>query len=229
MEGARAAGKRLWHKPAVTVSCMRSVFLPIVSAIHRYPRFQDMSSKPPLAPTGQTLNAMKNIEIIDGNLLDQPVDVIVNAWNRNIIPWWLLLPRGVSGAIKKRAGYRPFWQLGMLGAIPLGGAVTTCAGRLPFKAIVHVAGIDMWWRASQASIQASVHSAMQIVHARGYRSVAFPALGSGTGGLCEEQALQWMQESLNTIDSKAHVRLVRFGGASQAGQVARALANYSEA
>lgn len=117
----------------------------------------------------------------------------------------------------------------MLGAIPLGGAVTTCAGKLPFKAIVHVAGIDMWWRASQASIQASVHSAMQIVNTRGYRSVAFPALGSGTGGLCEEQALQWMQESLNTIDSKAHVRLVRFGGASQAGQVARALANYSEA
>ena len=25
-------------------------------------------------------------EIVDGDLLDQPVDVIVNAWNRNIIP-----------------------------------------------------------------------------------------------------------------------------------------------
>jgi hypothetical protein len=36
----------------------------------------------------------------DGDLLDQPVDVTVNAWNRNIIPWWLLLPQGVSGAIK---------------------------------------------------------------------------------------------------------------------------------
>ena len=32
------------------------------------------------------------VSIIDGNLLDQEVDVIVNAWNRNIIPWWLLLP-----------------------------------------------------------------------------------------------------------------------------------------
>ena len=36
--------------------------------------------------------------ITDGDLLDQPVEVIVNAWNRNIIPWWLLLPQGVSGA-----------------------------------------------------------------------------------------------------------------------------------
>ena len=46
--------------------------------------------------------------IVDGDLLDQPVEVIVNAWNRNVIPWWLLLPQGVSGAIKRRGGLRPF-------------------------------------------------------------------------------------------------------------------------
>jgi hypothetical protein len=27
------------------------------------------------------------IEIIDGDLFEQDVDCIVNAWNRNIIPW----------------------------------------------------------------------------------------------------------------------------------------------
>jgi O-acetyl-ADP-ribose deacetylase (regulator of RNase III) len=45
-----------------------------------------------------------NVTIVDGDLLDQDVDVIVNAWNRNIIPWWLLIPQGVSGAIKERGG-----------------------------------------------------------------------------------------------------------------------------
>jgi O-acetyl-ADP-ribose deacetylase len=44
------------------------------------------------------------IDIVRGDLLDQPVEAIVNTWNRNIIPWWLLLPQGVSGAIKKRGG-----------------------------------------------------------------------------------------------------------------------------
>lgn len=44
------------------------------------------------------------VEVVEGDLLDQNVDVIVNAWNRNIIPWWLLLPQGVSGAIKRRGG-----------------------------------------------------------------------------------------------------------------------------
>jgi O-acetyl-ADP-ribose deacetylase (regulator of RNase III) len=77
--------------------------------------------------------------------------VIVNAWNRNIIPWWLLLPQGVSGAIKRRAGIGPFRELAKAGALPLGSAVLTGAGRLPFKGIIHVAGIDMLWRASRAS------------------------------------------------------------------------------
>lgn len=72
------------------------------------------------------------LQIIDGDLFDQDVEVIVSAWNRNIIPWWFLLPQGVSGAIKKRAGYAPFRELGRKGPIPLGGAVATGAGKLPY-------------------------------------------------------------------------------------------------
>jgi O-acetyl-ADP-ribose deacetylase (regulator of RNase III) len=83
-----------------------------------------------------------NVTVVDGDLLDQDVDVIVNAWNRNIIPWWLLIPQGVSGAIKKRGGRQPFWELGRMGVIPLGHAVETSAGSLPFKSIIHVAGIN---------------------------------------------------------------------------------------
>lgn len=82
-------------------------------------------------------------EIVEGDLLDQPVEAIVNAWNRNIIPWWLLIPQGVSGAIKRHGGFRPFIEVGRAGPMPLGSAVLTAAGRLRFKAIIHVAGINM--------------------------------------------------------------------------------------
>ena len=85
------------------------------------------------------------IQVVDGDLLDQDVDVIVNAWNRNIIPWWLLLPQGVSRAIKRRAGRAPFRELARKGPMPLGSAVLTTAGRLPHKAIIHVAGINLLW------------------------------------------------------------------------------------
>ena len=81
--------------------------------------------------------------VVQGDLLDQRAEVLVNAWNRNVIPWWLLLPQGVSGAIKRRAGYAPFRELGRMGPIALGGAVITGPGRLPCRAIIHVAGISL--------------------------------------------------------------------------------------
>jgi len=148
--------------------------------------------------------------IVDGDLLDQQVDVIVNAWNRNIIPWWLLLPQGVSGAIKKRGGLQPFIEVGRLGPIPLGQAALTSAGRLPYKGIVHVAGINMLWRASRTSIQGSVVSAMNIVNAHAFRSVAFPVLGAGSGGFDEQKAIDLMSEAFRSCDSPAHVVLVRY-------------------
>ena len=74
-----------------------------------------------------------NVTVVYGDLLDQEVDVIVNAWNRNIIPWWLLLPQGVSGAIKRRGGTGPFKELAKHGPIPLGGAGIDLGGPTPFQ------------------------------------------------------------------------------------------------
>ena len=48
-----------------------------------------------------------HVRVVEGDLLEQQTEAIVNPWNRNIIPWWLLLPQGVSGAIKRRAGPAP--------------------------------------------------------------------------------------------------------------------------
>lgn len=148
--------------------------------------------------------------VVDGDLLDQPVEAIVNAWNRNIIPWWLLLPQGVSGAIKRRGGYRPFIEVGRAGPIPLGEAVATSAGRLPFNTILHVAGIDLLWRASPYSIRTSVRSAMTLAQRQGIASIAFPVIGAGSGGFDEYQALRLMHETLADIDTAIDVRIVRY-------------------
>jgi len=149
-------------------------------------------------------------EIIQGDLLDQDVECIVNAWNRNIIPWWLLLPQGVSGAIKKRGGYAPFREVGRHGPIPLGGAVLTNAGRLPFKGIIHVAGINMLWFASEKSIRASVRSAMEIVNRQGFASVAFPVIGAGSGSFKVDKALAIMVDEFGHLESDAKVVIVQF-------------------
>ena len=136
--------------------------------------------------------------------------MIVNAWNRNVIPWWLLLPQGVSGAIKRRAGFAPFCELARHGPIPLGEAVLTGAGRLPHKGIIHVAGINLLWRASERSIRASARSAMRIVNERRFASVAFPAIGAGSGSFDQAKALAVLRDELEQLPTGADVRIVVF-------------------
>jgi O-acetyl-ADP-ribose deacetylase (regulator of RNase III) len=151
-----------------------------------------------------------NLQFVDGDLLQQNVDVIVNAWNRNIIPWWLLLPQGVSGAIKRKAGLQPFRELGRKGIMPLGSAMETSAGRLPYRAIIHVAGINMLWRSSERSIRKSVRSAMALVNSKGYGSVAFPLIGAGSGGGTAANVQEWMADELSHIEFPGEVRIVRY-------------------
>lgn len=148
-------------------------------------------------------------QIVEGDILNQPVEVIVNSWNRNVIPWWLLIPQGVSGAIKKKGGYKPFRELRKYGPIPLGGAVETDSGDLEFKSIIHVAGINLLWFATRFSIQESVRNAMKIVNSKYYNSVAFPIIGSGSGNRSRDKALSFMLETFEVIESNSNVRIVK--------------------
>lgn len=153
---------------------------------------------------------MTNCLQVRGDLLDQPVEAIVNAWNRNVIPWWLLLPQGVSGALKRRAGLEPFRELARMGPIPLGEAVITSAGRLPFKAIIHVAGINLLWRSSEFSVRQSVRSALRLASEHRFASLALPLIGAGSGGGGEDQVEAWMLEEVGRIPFAGEVRVVRF-------------------
>lgn len=150
------------------------------------------------------------VEVVQGDLLSQPVDVIVNAWNRNVIPWWLLLPQGVSGAIKKRGGLQPFREVAKHGPIPLGQAVLTSAGTLPFHGIIHVAGINMLWQASEYSIRQSVRNAMEIVRQQGFTSVAFPLIGAGSGSFNAAKSLEIILDELRQIEASARVVVVQY-------------------
>ncbi len=149
-------------------------------------------------------------EIVSGDILEQDVEVIVNSWNRNIIPWWLLLPQGVSGAIKKRGGTEPFKEVMKNGPIPLGEARLTRAGKLGFKGIIHVAGINILWFATEESVMESVKNAMKIVNAKRFKSVAFPLIGSGSGNRGEAWSLKLMEEALEDIKSEARVIIVKY-------------------
>lgn len=149
------------------------------------------------------------IEVIDGDLIEQDVDVIVNAWNRNPFPWWLLVPQGVSRAIKLRAGLQPFRELAAMSMIPLGGAVVTSAGHLNYKGIIHVAGINLCWMSSEAAIRSATKSALSLAQERGYSSIAFPTIGAGTGGIGVERSLALIAEGAQASTYAGRVVIVR--------------------
>ncbi len=164
---------------------------------------------PAAGVSGSGCSITMNIQLVSGDLLDQKVEVIVNAWNRNLIPWWLLWPHGVSGAIKKRGGTAPFRELGYA-PLPLGQSRLTSAGRLPFKGVIHVAGIDGLWRASETSIRGSVQSALQVCREQGFASVAFPVIGAGAGGFNQKSALDVMSDEFSKLQFQTRVVVVRF-------------------
>ncbi len=149
-------------------------------------------------------------EVVVGDILEQRVEVIVNAWNRNLFPWWLLVPQGVSRAIRKRAGAGPFRELRKKGVMRLGGAVETSAGDLPFRSIIHVAGINLLWFATKYSIQQSVLNAVAIINEKKYASAAFPIIGSGSGSRSREKALAYMMEAFGKIETEANVVIVKY-------------------
>lgn len=153
---------------------------------------------------------MARVEIVEGDLLEQKVDVIVNAWNRNIFPWWLLLPQGVSGAIKKHAGLKPFRELALMPMIPLGGAVLTSAGNLKFKAIIHVAGISLFWMGSEYATHLSTTNALKLAHEQNFGSIAFPTIGSGTGGVSESRSVEIIETARKSSIYGGRVIIVRF-------------------
>lgn len=146
--------------------------------------------------------------IVSGDLLNQKVDAIVNAWNRNLIPWWLLLPQGVSGAIKRRAGFQPFRELRRHGVLPLGGAATTSAGRLPFKGIIHVAGLNHFWMSSERIVRLSVRSALAEARTRAFHSLAFPLIGAGTGGLSPDGVISLMIQEISSANQEGECLIV---------------------
>ncbi|MEW6730773.1 MAG: macro domain-containing protein [Acidobacteriota bacterium] len=144
----------------------------------------------------------KTFRIIHGDIADLECEAIVNAWNRNLIPWFLLFPQGVSGAIKRKGGNKIFRELMGKGMIPLGQAVYTNAGRLKAKYVIHVASLDLLWRASERSIRDSTRNALELALQLGVSEIALPLIGTGIGGFSPSQAYMLMKAEIDKYTDK---------------------------
>jgi O-acetyl-ADP-ribose deacetylase len=115
---------------------------------------------------------------VRGNLLDEPVDAIVNAANGH-----LAHGGGVAALISRAAG--PAFQrecdllIEKQGLVPTGTAVVTSAGELPFKGVIHAVGPRQGEGDEEAKLFSALASAFACAKERGWSSVSFPAVSSG--------------------------------------------------
>jgi O-acetyl-ADP-ribose deacetylase (regulator of RNase III) len=115
---------------------------------------------------------------VRGNLLEEPVDAIVNAANGH-----LAHGGGVAGIIARAAGPELQQESDLLvrkhGPFPTGSAVVTTAGRLPFKGVIHAVGPRQGEGDEGAKLVQALAAAFARAKERGWDSVAFPAVSSG--------------------------------------------------
>jgi len=116
--------------------------------------------------------------VVRGNLLDEPVDAIVNAANGH-----LAHGGGVAGIISRAAG--PELQaesdalIRRLGPLPTGSAVVTTAGKLPFKGVIHAIGPRQGEGDEERKLVQALTSAFARANEKGWTSLSFPAVSSG--------------------------------------------------
>ena len=149
------------------------------------------------------------VEIVKGDISEQDTEAIVNAANNHL---WM--GAGVAGAIKRRGGREIEEEAVSKGPVPVGSAVSTGAGRLRAKYVIHAAVMGQDLRTSWDAIYKATLSSLAVAEDLGVRSISFPALGTGVGGFPLEEAakamLKAIMEHAQRSGSEMTVRLVLY-------------------
>ena len=127
------------------------------------------------------------IEVVLGDLTEQRVDAIVNPSNRGLFG-----TAGVDGAIHAKAGPELTDACRVIGGIDYGDAVHTPGFRLPARYVIHTAAMP--WKGGRLGERKTLHAAyaasLDVARRLRVRSVALPAMGTGTHRYPPEVASQ---------------------------------------
>lgn len=122
-----------------------------------------------------------------GDITDAEVDAVVNAANDE-----LLMGTGVAGALKRKGGVVIEEDALRQGPIEIGEAVLTVAGNLAATHVIHAVTMGKDLKADPEKITAATRATLAIAEKHKLSSLAFPALGSGIGGVPAAQSADAM-------------------------------------
>jgi O-acetyl-ADP-ribose deacetylase (regulator of RNase III) len=165
-----------------------------------------------------SLGEGSTIELVEGDITRQQIDVIVNAANSS-----LMGGGGVDGAIHSAGGREILEECRKIvtqhGPLPPGRAVSTTAGRLPSGFIIHTVG-PVWHGGAhgEAETLASCYSeSLTLADKMQLQHIAFPSISTGAYGYpiasASEIALRTVMLVLPDLRHLHDVRFVLFGQA----------------
>ena len=156
------------------------------------------------------------LELVQGNIVDQEVDALVNAANSALSGGG-----GVDGAIHRAAGPELLAECRTLGRCPTGEARLTKGYNLKARYVIHAVGPVYRGTARDAGLLASAYrSSLELASQHGIKSLAFPSISTGIYGYPLEQAapiaLRTVRDYLAANPGIELVRFVLYGNDSYA-------------
>lgn len=155
------------------------------------------------------------VEVVLGDIIEQRVDAVVTAANES-----LLGGGGVDGAIHRAAGPQLAEVGCRLGPCNPGHAIATPAFNLdpPVRHIIHTVG-PVWEGGGYdetETLESCYRSSLSVADEVGAKSVAFPAIATGTYGFPAEKAADIAVTTLLHASTAVElVRLVAFDEATR--------------
>ncbi len=149
------------------------------------------------------------IAVTTGDITRQKVDAIVNPANSHLI-----MGGGAAGAIKRAGGKEIEDEAIKKAPVPVGKAIATGAGRLDAKHVIHAPTMTMpAMRIGAENVKLAMKGALECAEQLGIRSIAFPGMGTGVGGLQLQEAVANIVEATKKhIDSGTCLKEIVFVG-----------------
>ena len=139
---------------------------------------------------------MLKIEIQKGDITKIKADAIVNPANSH---GWM--GGGSAGAIKKAGGEEIEKEVVAQAPLEIGKAVTTTAGKLPHKAVVHAPTmISPTEKAQDYNVSMSVRGALLLADDQKFKTIAMPGMGTGVGDFPKAKAAQVMIDEIKRFE-----------------------------
>lgn len=129
-----------------------------------------------------SIDGDRSLSVTLGSIVDEDVDAIVNAANSR-----LEHGGGVAAVIAGAAGSKlreaSRERVRSEGEVPVGGAVTTTAGELSHRGVIHAVGPRQGEGDEEEKLASAVATSLLRAHEEGWRSVALPAISAGIFGV----------------------------------------------